>query len=301
MIKKLSLYTLALLGGLVLFNSCKKEYETIETLDDRTIAEYIKNNNLTNVKDTLGYHYQVLEQGAGGKVERTDSVYYTYEFKHTDGRTIIKNGDYQIPGTYLGYTDRFGFVTIPAVRFTLGKLNRGGKARLIIPSRLAFGKNGNTTLGVGSNEVIIVELGLLAESKQHQVDNLLINKFVAANKLQTTVDPGKRVQYIVSNVGTGKEDLKTTSTVKVKYTGRLLNGTVFDSSTDGVEFQLEGVIQGWTETLPGKVGVGGKIRLLIPSDLAYGSKAQTDISGNVSIPANSSLDFDIEIVSITNK
>jgi FKBP-type peptidyl-prolyl cis-trans isomerase FkpA len=301
MIKKLSLYTLALLGGLVLFNSCKKEYETIETLDERTIADYIKNNNLTNVKDTLGYHYQIITPGAGVVLLNSDSVYYTYDFKHTDGRTIIKNGDYQIPGTFLGYTDRFGFLTIPSVRFTLSKLKRGGAARVIVPSRLAFGKNGNTTLGVGSNEVIVIELALLAESKQYQIDNLLINKFVAANKLQTTVDPGKRVQYIVSNVGTGKEDLKASSTVKVKYTGRLLNGTVFDSSADGVEFKLDEVIKGWTETLPGKIGVGGKIRLLIPSDLAYGEKAQTDINGKVSIPGNSSLDFDIEIVSITNK
>lgn len=90
MIKKLSLYTIALLGCLVLFNSCEKEYETIEALDKRQIAEYIKNNNLTGGVDTLGYHYKILDKGTGGAVDRTDSVFYTYDFKHASGASFFK-------------------------------------------------------------------------------------------------------------------------------------------------------------------------------------------------------------------
>lgn len=110
--------------------------------------------------------------------------------------------------------------------------------------------------------------------------------------------PPSRIQYIVSSVGTGA-DILPTSKIKVKYTGRLLNGTVFDSSTDGVEFNLDEVIQGWTLGIPGNVKVGGKIRLLIPSDLAYGKSAQTDGIGTTTIPGNSCLDFDIEVISLT--
>src|SRR5690606_15328524 len=121
----------------------------------------------------------------------------------------------------------------------------------------------------------------------------------AAKSLVPVVDPN-RVRYIISAVGTNPTEVKTTSKIKAKYTGRLLDGTVFDSSTDGVEFKLDGVIKGWTQIIPGKIGVGGKIRLLIPSDLGYGQTAQRDGNGNVSIPANSVLDFDIEIVSVTN-
>ncbi|MNE78605.1 putative FKBP-type peptidyl-prolyl cis-trans isomerase [compost metagenome] len=127
----------------------------------------------------------------------------------------------------------------------------------------------------------------------------MLDKFVAAKGLSPVTHPS-RVRYIISAEGTGKEDVKSTSKVKVKYTGRLLDGTVFDSSTDGVEFLLDGVIKGWSEVIPGKIGVGGKIRLLIPSDLGYGQTAQRDGNGNVSIPANTILDFDIEIVSVTN-
>jgi len=299
MIKKLSLYTVALLGCLVLFNSCKKEYETIETLDTRGIEDYLAKNNITATKDESGFYYQIITPGAGAAVANSDSVYYNYDFKHTNGTSFLKSPDYQIPSTFLGYTDRFSFKTIPAIRLTLAKLKKGGTARIILPSRLAFGKNGQTALGVGSNEVVVIELGLLDYANRVQLDNYLIGKFITANSLVTVTDP-TRVRYIISAEGTGKADVKETSKVKVKYTGRFLNGTVFDSSADGVEFVLNEVIPGWTKVIPGKIGVGGKIRLLIPSDLGYGQSAQLDGNGNVSIPANSCLDFDIEIVSVTN-
>jgi FKBP-type peptidyl-prolyl cis-trans isomerase FkpA len=299
MIKKLSLYTIALLGTLVLLNSCKKEYEPVETMDDRAIADYIAKNNLTGVKDTLGYYYQIVTPGTGASVANTDSVYYSYDFKHANGTSFLKSGDYSIPGTFLGYTDRFNFLTIPGVRITLGKLKKGGTAKVILPSSMAFGKNGQSILGVESNEIIVIDLGLLDFSKQYEVDNFLINKFVAANNLQLITDP-TRVRYQILAEGTNKQDLKESSVVNIKYTGRLLNGTVFDSSTDGVTFTLDELIPGWYKVIPGKIGTGGKIRLLVPSDLGYGKKAQTDAAGNVTIPANSCLDFDIEIVSVTN-
>lgn len=301
MIKKLSLYTFALLGCLVLFNSCKKDYDSIETTDRRAIEEYLAKNNIPELQDPSGFYYQIISEGTGAAVANTDSVYYSYDFKHANGTSIIKNGDYTIPGTYLGYTDRFSFLTIPGVRLTLGKLKKGGTAKVILPSRMAFGKNGNTSLGIESNEIIVIDLGLVDFSKQHEVDDFLINKFVTANNLQPMLDP-TRVHYIISAEGTDKQDLKETSVVNVKYTGRLLNGTVFDSNSEGTSFNLDGgVIAGWSKTLPGKIGVGGKIRLLIPSDLAYGKSAITNQNtGAVEIPGNSCLDFDIEIVSITN-
>ncbi|ACU05911.1 MULTISPECIES: FKBP-type peptidyl-prolyl cis-trans isomerase [Pedobacter] len=299
MIKKLSLYTFALLGALTLFNSCKKEYESIETLDTRTIEDYLSKNNIPKLMDPSGFYYQIVSEGTGAAVVNSDSVYYSYDFKHANGTSFLKNGDYTIPGTFLGYTDRFNFLTIPAVRLTLGKLKKGGTAKVILPSRMAFGKNGQPALGVESNEIVIIDLSLLNFNKQYEVDNFLINKFVTANNLQPVLDP-TRVRYIISNEGTNKQDLKQTSVVNVKYTGRLLNGTVFDSSTDGVTFTLNELIKGWYQVMPGKIGVGGKIRLLIPSDLGYGKSAQTDAAGSVTIPGNSCLDFDIEIVSITN-
>ncbi|MDR2862839.1 MAG: FKBP-type peptidyl-prolyl cis-trans isomerase [Puniceicoccales bacterium] len=83
------------------------------------------------------------------------------------------------------------------------------------------------------------------------------------------------------------------SVVKAKYTGKLVDGTVFDSSGDtAAEFPLGNVIAGWQEGLQ-KVGKGGKILLYIPADQAYGSAGQPP-----RIPPQSVLSFDVEIVDV---
>lgn len=95
-------------------------------------------------------------------------------------------------------------------------------------------------------------------------------------------------------VGTGKAVVATDS-VTVHYTGWLAtDGTVFDSSVERGQpatFPLSGVIQGWQEGIPG-MQVGGKRRLVIPADLAYGPQ------GNSGIPPNSALVFEVELINI---
>lgn len=93
------------------------------------------------------------------------------------------------------------------------------------------------------------------------------------------------------------EEVQSGATVTCHYTGAVAKtGEVFQSSRDfgkPISFPLSGVIAGWTEGVPG-MKVGGKRRLLIPSDMAYGSRPPYG-SG---IPANADLVFDIELVSI---
>ncbi len=96
-------------------------------------------------------------------------------------------------------------------------------------------------------------------------------------------------------IGTGTE-VTTGSTVSVHYTGTLTNGVKFDSSYDrGAPFSFtvgEGqVIPGWEEGLLG-MRVGGKRELVIPPELAYGSR---DLGV---IPANSTLQFVVEVVDV---
>ncbi|MNR04756.1 putative FKBP-type peptidyl-prolyl cis-trans isomerase [compost metagenome] len=83
------------------------------------------------------------------------------------------------------------------------------------------------------------------------------------------------------------------STLSVNYTGRLLNGNIFDqTSGTALSIDLANAIKGWGILKNFKAGT--KIRLFIPSDLGYGQ------AGNGTIPGNAVLDFDIEIVSVTN-
>ena len=80
------------------------------------------------------------------------------------------------------------------------------------------------------------------------------------------------------------------------YTGTLMNGTQFDSSVGKAPFEFElgkgGVIKGWDQGVPG-MKVGGKRKLVIPSDLAYGENGSPP-----TIPPNSPLKFDVELLEI---
>ncbi|HEY1025718.1 MAG TPA: FKBP-type peptidyl-prolyl cis-trans isomerase, partial [Sphingobacteriaceae bacterium] len=78
-----------------------------------------------------------------------------------------------------------------------------------------------------------------------------------------------------------------------KYTLRLLNGQVIPQSTAPIQFMLGGVIPGWQIGIP-LIQKAGRIRLIIPSPYAYQNSSQ----GN--IPANSVLDFDVELVDVQN-
>jgi FKBP-type peptidyl-prolyl cis-trans isomerase len=81
--------------------------------------------------------------------------------------------------------------------------------------------------------------------------------------------------------------------VKVHYTGTLVSGRVFDSSAQRgpAEFPLNGVIKCWTEGLQ-KMKVGGKAKIVCPSDIAYGA------NGNAGIPGNAVLTFQVELLDI---
>jgi FKBP-type peptidyl-prolyl cis-trans isomerase FkpA len=81
------------------------------------------------------------------------------------------------------------------------------------------------------------------------------------------------------------------STVSAKYTGRFMDGNIFDQSTTAISFPLSGVIAGWQLGLP-LIGKGGKIKLIIPSSLAYGC------TGRSSIPPYAILFFDVELTDV---
>ena len=103
------------------------------------------------------------------------------------------------------------------------------------------------------------------------------------------------LQYKVITMGTGAKPTDK-DRVKVLYTGRLLDGTVFDSTdkNDGkpATFGVKGVIKGWTEVLQ-LMPVGSKFTVYVPAELAYGERGAGE-----NIPGNATLIFDIELLEI---
>lgn len=121
--------------------------------------------------------------------------------------------------------------------------------------------------------------------------------FLAANRLKDGVrTTPSGLQYKILTPGAGPKPLPT-DTVVCNYSGKLLDGTEFDSSYkrgEPVTLSVSGLIKGWTEALQ-MMPVGSKWEIYIPPDLAYGPR------GKGPIGPNSTLIFDVELLSIKPK
>lgn len=126
-------------------------------------------------------------------------------------------------------------------------------------------------------------------------DKKIIEDYLLAKNLMAQ-STASGLHYIIEKPG-GTYRANIHSQVSALYKGYLVNDTVFDQSTltynNPATFALASVIKGWQEGIP-LIGVGGKIKLLVPSALGYVNVAKARI------PANSVLIFDIEIVDIYN-
>ena len=134
------------------------------------------------------------------------------------------------------------------------------------------------------------------EGSQDAIDNGIIIEHLTSNGIKGAQHTESGIYYVIEKEGTGDHPTAT-SKIQAHYTGTLLDGTKFDSSVDRgqpLNFQLNGVIKGWGEGIP-LLKKGGKGTFYIPSSLAYGPRAV-----GRSIPANSILAFDIELIDFQN-
>jgi FKBP-type peptidyl-prolyl cis-trans isomerase len=154
----------------------------------------------------------------------------------------------------------------------------------------------------------VVLLGLSACKKsdvtveQATADDNKIQAYIAANyKTNTFTKDPSGLYYSVVTLGAGAYPTAS-STVQVNYTGKYLNGAVFTQTSSTVNQQLSQTIMGWQIGLlhikardPNVSGnTGGRIILIIPSGLAYGT------TGNETIPANSVLIYTIDLIGIAS-
>lgn len=126
---------------------------------------------------------------------------------------------------------------------------------------------------------------------QAVADDAAIQAYLKANPSITATKDASGLYYQIITPGTGNNPTSS-STVTVNYTGKLLDGTTFDTTTGkaSLNISLKSVIQGWTIGVP-RIKPGGRILLIIPSGLAYGNNATG------SIAANSVLIFTIDLIS----
>ncbi len=141
--------------------------------------------------------------------------------------------------------------------------------------------------------ISLVSLIFVSCNKDEKEEQELLNAYLSEHNI--TQEPTKSgLYYIETQSGTGNQ-AKSGDIVTVHYTGKLIDGSQFDSSVgkDPFSFQLgKGeVIAGWDEGIA-LMKTGGKATLIIPSELGYGSQ------GAGTIPRYSTLIFDVELVDI---
>jgi len=149
--------------------------------------------------------------------------------------------------------------------------------------------------------IAVVLIGYyFARSSGAKPEEIAANKkagfeFMEANKTAEGVKTtASGLQYLVLQEGTGTEHPSASDRVKVHYEGKLLDGTVFDSSVQRgkpISFGLSQVIKGWTEGVQLMV-VGEATRFFIPAEMAYGDGSAGEI------PGGSTLIFDVELLGI---
>ena len=236
------------------------------------------------IETESGLKYVVLKEGTGAKpsdknadVKLNMSGFLVTGEKFVDTYDVGKPIDLRISALPQGMVE------------ALMDMKEGEKRKLIIPFALAFGAHGGQ--GMPPMATIIMDLELVKIMDYQKIPDELPGEPIG-DAPKVTTESG--LIYYDLKVGDGEMPSGPDTKVKVHYTGYLNDGTKFDSSVDRgspAEFTLNQFISGWTEGV-GSMRVGGKRKLVIPYNLAYGE------AGNARIPAKATLVFDVELLDI---
>ena len=143
----------------------------------------------------------------------------------------------------------------------------------------------------GSNSCSFSACATVAPASEIQA----VQNYLTTNSI-TATQHCSGLFYRIENAGTGATP-GACSNISVKYKGYFTNGTVIDQRTTAVSLSLGNAIRGWRCGIP-LIKTSGRIVLYIPPSLAYGNQDLRDQNGNILIPANSVLIFEIDLVSV---
>ncbi|MEO1434765.1 MAG: FKBP-type peptidyl-prolyl cis-trans isomerase [Bacteroidota bacterium] len=272
-----------------------------QAIDDAAIIAHLKENGVDAQHTESGIYYTIETEGDGNHPAATDVVTCHYT------GTLISTGDKFDSSYDRGQPTEFPLTgVIKGWQEGIPLLSKGGKGTLYIPSGLAYGARAIGGV-IPANSVLKFEVELVdfldqaefqqkqqaAAAEQLEVDKGLIAAYVEEKGLSNIQYTESGMGFIIEEPGKG-ENPTVANTVVCHYRGTLLDGTEFDSSYSRgqpTEFPLSQVIVGWQEGIP-MLKPGGKGTFVIPSGICYGPNERP------SIPANSVLVFDVELVEV---
>lgn len=284
--------------------SCeKREYQTIEELDNENITAYINQNNLqvSRYKNTDLY-YEVIRPGTGSEISFEKHYPIVFTIKSLDGQYMATD-TLERTNRYYDFMGYFPFGSVQAgmpnspverqddlkyvVKDILQRTN--GQIRIIVPSRLTgWGRQGNRELGIPPNASMdyVVTVHDNLQSYEEAVIHEAIQR--AGYAVEDFTESPNGIYYRIMEQGSGDE-ITRLDRIQAKYTLRNTAGVEMESS-DSIAFSLNGeTIEAWSKIIP-EINVGGTIRLLTPSRFAYGA------AGSNNMAPFMTLDFEVEVL-----
>lgn len=272
----------------ILFISCNSDDDDSLPIDykeanEQEILTYIDDHSLDATRTDSGLYYVIDEIGEGAEITATSDVAVRYKGSFTDGTILDENFEdgitINLQQTIYGWSEG------------LQLFREGGSGMLLIPSHLAYGNQDINNIPGGS--VLVFEIQVIDYDVENREEILA---YIEDNNLDA-MESDTGLFYVIDDEGNGNQPTEN-SNVTVVYKGYETNGDVFDESNEnGVTFDLDMVISGWTEGIQ-YFKEGGSGKLLVPSALAYGKYGRNDQFGNQVIPGGAVLIFDINLKSV---
>jgi peptidylprolyl isomerase len=230
-----------------------------------------------------GLQYYIFQKGEGNLANEGDIIYVHYIGRLADSTIFENTYDKNYP---LIVTLGMGQV-INGWEEGFTYLHEGDKALMVVPPELGYGKNSNYDIPPDATLYFLVEI-------LHVIKGQKILPIPTDGK--DTIETKTGLKYIIIDEGYGKYP-RVNEIITVDYTGFLSTGKIFDSSVKKKKpfkfiFGQDEVLDAWEVGLK-NIKEGGIIKLIIPSELAYGESGFKNI-----VPPNEELIFDINLIEV---
>ncbi len=266
--------------------------------NDAEIRAYLTENNISAQSTTEGLYYKVISPGTSKKkVAIGEEVQIFYTVRRLDD-VVVDSSSFSTnePDRAIFGTSRLPYFTDEAMALVFGTplLLEGDSAVLFIPASLKSSfPTPSLLLPIYSPlRLDLKVVGINTEGQQ-------IDAYIAKNKVLISETTASGLRFGKTLTRPDSAMVTATSVVNVKYTGRRLNGVIFDSGTIKVTLAQDGVVAGFKEGLL-KMRIGEKANLVFPSSLGYGVQGQRSNNPVKDIPPYAPLYFEVEITSKAN-
>ena len=304
--RKIEVYKLGILGimSALLLTGCKKDdSEEMIAQEMRLLQQYLVDNNITQEPTASGLYYVPIREGTGISPDEGTFIEIHYVGELIDGTVFTTS--YQETAETNGINDteflygparlQLGYIGQAGLNEGIQLMKVGGKAMFILPSSVAMGGYSSGSVPAYSTLIYTIEL-LEAFDDPEKFEQEKIWDYLKEGAFDNVDSTESGLYYIRDSTGTGEFFLDGNE-VKVFYTGKFLDGRVFDSNVGGEVFSVTlpdtYIIDGWNEGIK-LMRNGEKGTLIIPYHLGYGQDGRYDQYGRVVIPPFMTLVFDLE-------